>query len=359
MTLPSSLVVTSLCSALLPALVLLKDDRPAFASMTRKAVGYSAFFLAPATWILFVGGNALVNLLFHSASVNQSTKLLTGDMLAAYSIGILAIAFKDVIGVVFIALGRAGVPMVAGAVILTVSVFSKAMLPISQHPVWIAFTTSFAMWAGVLVLIVILPVHRAVGWARFWAEDGRKLVLINCLFGGLCVMLRHYIQSASLVRPLIILFGISLGYVVFARMLHFSAVEGSLTRYPPWWKRSLDLAVAVPVLVVSLPVMALCAAAVRVVSGSPVLYRQPRTGLKERIFVIRKFRTLQNDTSRDGAPLTDAARLTPLGRLLRKTSLDELPQLWNVITRRDEPGRPTPVVARICSALFGVPAPPS
>ena len=74
-----------------------------------------------------------------------------------------------------------------------------------------------------------------------------------------------------------------------------------------------------------LPILALTAVAVRLAMGAPVLFRQERAGLRCRPFVMYKFRTM-----REG-PGDDAERLTRFGRLLRKTSLDELPELWNVL----------------------------
>ncbi len=96
-------------------------------------------------------------------------------------------------------------------------------------------------------------------------------------------------------------------------------------------KRALDLAVSVAGLVVLSPLMLLAALAVRVSLGAPVLFRQTRPGLHGRPFVLLKFRTMRNATAADGTPLADAERLTALGRLLRSTSIDELPGLWNVL----------------------------
>ena len=90
-------------------------------------------------------------------------------------------------------------------------------------------------------------------------------------------------------------------------------------------KRLLDLALAVPGLLVLSPLMLLTALAVRVALGPGVLFRQQRPGLHGKPFFILKFRTMI-----DG-PGSDADRLPPFGRLLRSTSLDELPELWNVI----------------------------
>ena len=96
-------------------------------------------------------------------------------------------------------------------------------------------------------------------------------------------------------------------------------------------KRALDLAIAVPALVSTAPLVAAAALAVRITLGSPVLYRQTRLGLHRQPFDIVKLRTMSDERGTDGALLPDAERLGRLGRLLRATSIDELPQLWNVI----------------------------
>lgn len=96
-------------------------------------------------------------------------------------------------------------------------------------------------------------------------------------------------------------------------------------------KRALDFIVAAVGLVVALPFLLLVTLAVRIDLGTPVLFRQQRPGLHGRPFTMFKFRTMKDAVDADGNPLPDAQRLTPLGRLLRATSLDELPELWNVL----------------------------
>ena len=96
-------------------------------------------------------------------------------------------------------------------------------------------------------------------------------------------------------------------------------------------KRALDIAVALPALIVAAPVAAVVAAAVRIALGTPILFRQTRPGLGARPFVMYKFRTMREPRPGERREHSDAARLTPLGRFLRRTSLDELPELWNVL----------------------------
>jgi len=80
-----------------------------------------------------------------------------------------------------------------------------------------------------------------------------------------------------------------------------------------------------------LPLIAIVALLVALRLGSPTLFRQPRTGLRGRSFVLYKFRTMRDEVGPDAKPLPDSERLTSFGRMLRSTSLDELPSLWNVI----------------------------
>jgi sugar transferase EpsL len=96
-------------------------------------------------------------------------------------------------------------------------------------------------------------------------------------------------------------------------------------------KRWLDLALAVPLLVLTSPLMLVASIAIRSRLGRPVLFRQMRPGLHGRLFEVAKFRTMLDALDADGRPLPDEERLTRLGRLLRRTSIDELPQLWNVV----------------------------
>lgn len=96
-------------------------------------------------------------------------------------------------------------------------------------------------------------------------------------------------------------------------------------------KRMLDLAVASIALTVFCPVMVVVALTIRLSMGKPIFFRQIRPGRYERHFTLFKFRTMIEDKASAIDPSTDAARLTKLGITLRRLSLDELPQLWNVL----------------------------
>jgi len=95
-------------------------------------------------------------------------------------------------------------------------------------------------------------------------------------------------------------------------------------------KRCFDFCVALVALAVLAPLLCAIALLVRWRLGSPVLFAQVRPGLRGRVFTLWKFRTMTDACAEDGRPRPDAERLTPLGRWLRATSLDELPELWNV-----------------------------
>ena len=96
-------------------------------------------------------------------------------------------------------------------------------------------------------------------------------------------------------------------------------------------KRLFDITAATTALVALSPVYAITAYKVKKNLGSPVLFRQTRPGLHGKPFEMLKFRSMKDATDSDGNPLPDSERLTPFGQTLRNTSMDELPELWNVI----------------------------
>ncbi len=96
-------------------------------------------------------------------------------------------------------------------------------------------------------------------------------------------------------------------------------------------KRALDIVASLVGLLLLSPLLLLLALLVRIFLGSPVLFRQVRPGMDARPFQILKFRTMLDANGPDGEPLPDGQRLTRFGRFLRASSLDELPELWNVL----------------------------
>ena len=96
-------------------------------------------------------------------------------------------------------------------------------------------------------------------------------------------------------------------------------------------KRLLDIVIASSALVLLSPIYALVAYKVKNNLGSPVLFRQVRPGLHGKPFEMIKFRSMKDALDTAGNPLPDSERLTPFGKMLRATSLDEMPELWNVI----------------------------
>ncbi len=96
-------------------------------------------------------------------------------------------------------------------------------------------------------------------------------------------------------------------------------------------KRLMDLVLASCLLLLFAPVMLIIALLIRVTMGRPILFRQPRIGYKGRVFQIYKFRTMTDERDEQGNLLPDEQRLTAVGRFLRSLTLDELPELFNVI----------------------------
>jgi len=99
----------------------------------------------------------------------------------------------------------------------------------------------------------------------------------------------------------------------------------------PLSKRLFDLCLTIPGVILISPLILVLAILVRVKLGSPILFRQVRPGYKGRLFTLNKFRTMTDQRDAEGNLLPDADRLTSFGRFLRSTSMDELPELLNVL----------------------------
>lgn len=101
--------------------------------------------------------------------------------------------------------------------------------------------------------------------------------------------------------------------------------------YEKYFKRPCDFFMALFALVLLSPVMLLIAILVRIKLGSPIIFKQQRPGKDEKIFTLYKFRTMTDERDEDGNLLPDCERMTRFGRFIRSTSLDELPELFNII----------------------------
>jgi undecaprenyl phosphate N,N'-diacetylbacillosamine 1-phosphate transferase len=101
--------------------------------------------------------------------------------------------------------------------------------------------------------------------------------------------------------------------------------------YRKFIKRPMDITLALIAIIVLSPVLLVVAFLVRVKLGSPVLFKQQRPGLNEKIFTVYKFRTMTEERDENGELLPDSVRLTKFGRFLRSTSIDELPELLNIL----------------------------
>lgn len=101
--------------------------------------------------------------------------------------------------------------------------------------------------------------------------------------------------------------------------------------YKKYIKRILDVLLALIALIVLSPVLLIVWCLVRIKLGSPAIFKQERPGLNEKIFRLYKFRTMTDARDETGELLPDEVRLTRFGKILRSTSLDELPELWNIV----------------------------
>ncbi|WP_290772838.1 sugar transferase [Anaerofustis sp.] len=102
------------------------------------------------------------------------------------------------------------------------------------------------------------------------------------------------------------------------------------TFYDKYIKRFIDFLLSLIGLIVLSPVLLIVAVMVRTKLGSPILFKQERPGLNGKIFTMYKFRTMTDETDKDGQLLSDEVRLTSFGKFLRAASLDELPEIFNI-----------------------------
>ena len=108
-------------------------------------------------------------------------------------------------------------------------------------------------------------------------------------------------------------------------------VRGRKGIYKRFLKRPLEFILSLMAIIVLSPILLIVGVLVRFKLGSPVLFKQKRPGLKEKIFTMYKFRTMTDEKDENGELLPDSVRLTKFGRMLRSTSLDEFPELFNIL----------------------------
>ena len=101
--------------------------------------------------------------------------------------------------------------------------------------------------------------------------------------------------------------------------------------YRKYFKRLFDFVCSLLALIMLSPVLLITALLVRIKLGTPVIFKQKRPGLNEKIFTLYKFRTMTDQKDEQGNLLPDEVRLTKFGKMLRSSSLDELPELWNIL----------------------------
>ncbi len=101
--------------------------------------------------------------------------------------------------------------------------------------------------------------------------------------------------------------------------------------YRQYFKRPLDFVLSLGAIIILSPILLLIALLVRIKLGSPVIFKQQRPGMNEKIFTLYKFRTMTDERDEKGELLPDEVRLTDFGKFLRASSLDELPELFNIL----------------------------
>ena len=108
-------------------------------------------------------------------------------------------------------------------------------------------------------------------------------------------------------------------------------MERKVSFYEKYIKRMLDILCSLAAIILFCWLFAIVALLVRIKLGSPVIFKQPRPGKDEKVFMLHKFRSMTDETDDKGELLPDEMRLTRFGRFLRSTSLDELPELWDIL----------------------------
>jgi lipopolysaccharide/colanic/teichoic acid biosynthesis glycosyltransferase len=216
----------------------------------------------------------------------------------------------------------------------------------SAHNDYLEFAADLGIPAALLLFgsIVFAGVRAARRFLHGEAEFARALAL-GCA-GSIAAILLHSFADFNLQIPAnALVFAAVLGLAVGAGRWRIRGGCRMSRRISLAVKRALDVTATLAALLVLSPLLALLALLVKRDTGA-VLFRQERIGQHGRVFRILKFRTMTDARDPQGELLPDDERLTPLGRFLRRSSLDELPELWNVLRGEMSLVGPRPLLAR-------------
>lgn len=190
----------------------------------------------------------------------------------------------------------------------------------------------FLTCTGVFGTLLLIPLYYQKYKLTIYKISRFKfLTLISFLFVGLYGMIDVTILNGYLTISRIILF-VALEQETQSKIEdHGENFRGEKTMYNKFIKRMFDFVLSLFAIIVLAPVMAVVAILVRIKLGGPVLFKQYRPGRNNKIFKFYKFRSMTDERDENGELKPDEVRLTKFGKILRKTSLDELPQLFNIL----------------------------
>ena len=158
-----------------------------------------------------------------------------------------------------------------------------------------------------------------------------------------------FFRIMAVIAGIISLVSVIVGYLDVKQQKKVPTEHRNKGIYEKYFKRPIDFACGMAALVVFWPLYLIVAVTVRIKLGSPVLFTQNRPGKDEKIFKLYKFRTMTNETDENGELLPDEMRLKKFGKWLRKTSLDELPEAFNIIKGDMSVVGPRPLLVRYLS----------
>lgn len=195
--------------------------------------------------------------------------------------------------------------------------------------------------SGIFGSLLILPYFIAKYWTFFRNRSQNNAYLFMAMFAlalqGL-IDIPAFSFDKNMVVVLLCAFAVAAGKSgapLFKQSKEENKMESQIKPkkkfYRDYVKRALDFSIALFALLLLWPVLAIIAIISRINIGRPVIFAQPRPGKNCKVFMFYKFRSMSNKVDENGMPLPDAQRITKWGKFIRKTSFDELPQLWNIL----------------------------